>query len=281
MSPSRLLTLAFLLIAAPVWAQAPTPLTAPIQDKPPISPTEDRPVVEDERPDFQPLRPADPEEAAPAIIPVAPAVRPSVVPPVATMSPPPAPLPPLMVQPTSAPVEPSVMPVIPAWAVALLLVAGAMLSGLLGVVAARSMRQAELNERRRSVAASLAVEMETRRLAFDAVPLPPNVDAGVSFVSAVISMAGIDCAFRAAQGSLFLLAPPLAANVSVHYAAVQRVADFVKGQSMAAAVRMLQANRLGGHPCPDAGAMREAHVEMAAAFRGLDKVILSLRALQR
>ncbi|MBR9973496.1 hypothetical protein [Magnetospirillum sulfuroxidans] len=278
MSPSRLLTLAFLLIAAPVWAQAPTPLTAPIQDKPPIAATEDRPVVEDERPDFQPLRPVEPEEAAPAIIPVVPAApaRPPIAPPLATMPPPAAPL------VAHAPAEqPSLMPVIPAWAVALLLVAGAMLSGLLGVVAARSMRRAELNERRRSVAASLAVEMETRRLAFDAVPLPPNVDAGVSFVSAVISMAGIDCAFRAAQGSLFLLAPPLAANVSVHYAAVQRVADFVKGQSMAAAVRMLQANRLGGHPCPDAGAMREAHVEMAAAFRGLDKVILSLRALQR
>lgn len=274
---SRLLTLAFLLIAGPVWAQTPMPLAAPIQDKP---------AVEEEHPDFQPLRPAEPEDVAPApvLVPApvpalaVPARTPVPAPVSAISAPPPAALPTAVVM---APAEVSSMPVLPVWAVALLLVIGAMLSGLLGVMAAQSMRRAELTERRRSVAASLATELETRRLAFDAVPLPPNVDAGVSFVSAVISMAGIDCAFRSAQSSLFLLAPQLAANVSVHYAAVQRVADFVKGQSMAAAVRMLQANRLGGHPCPDAGAMREAHVEMAAAFRGLDKVILSLRALQR
>jgi len=57
------------------------------------------------------------------------------------------------------------------------------------------------------------------------------------------------------------------------------VSDFVKGQSIAAAARMLQGNRLGGHPCPDAGTMREAHAELGAAFRGLDKVIIALRAV--
>lgn len=257
----RLLPLAFLLIAVPALAQAPAPVETPPQDKP---------AVEEERPDFQPLRPAEPDEPA---APVTNAPQPATVPAAA----PPAPV---VVQVPVAEAPPPATP-LPAWAMAVLLVAGAMLAGLLGLTAARSLRRTELTERRRATAACLAAELETRRLAFDAVPLPPNVDAGVSFVSAVISMAGIDCAFRTAQGSLFLLSPQLAAHISVHYAAVQRVADFVKGQSLAAAVRMLQANRLGGHPCPDAGAMREAHVELAAAFRGLDKVILSLNALQR
>lgn len=255
-----LLPLAFLLIAAPALAQAPAPVAAPLQDKP---------AVEEERPDFQPLRPAEPDEPAAA----APA---AAQPPVVPVQPPP-----VVVQVPVVETAPPAAGLLPAWAMALLLVVGAMLAGLFGITAARSMRRAELAERRRATATCLAAELETRRLAFDAVPLPPNVDAGVSFVSAVISMAGIDCAFRTAQGSLFLLSPQLAAHISVHYAAVQRVADFVKGQSLAAAVRMLQANRLGGHPCPDAGAMREAHVELAAAFRGLDKVILSLNALQR
>ncbi|AVM72941.1 hypothetical protein [Magnetospirillum gryphiswaldense] len=265
----RLLPLAFLLIAAPALAQAPAPVAAPPQDKP---------AVEEERPDFQPLRPAEPDEpAAAAPAPPPPSSTPSTVAPV---QPSPSP-PPVVVQVPVVETAPPAAGLLPAWAMALLLVTGAMLAGLFGITAARSMRRAELAERRRATAACLAAELETRRLAFDAVPLPPNVDAGVSFVSAVISMAGIDCAFRTAQGSLFLLSPQLAAHISVHYAAVQRVADFVKGQSLAAAVRMLQANRLGGHPCPDAGAMREAHVELAAAFRGLDKVILSLNALQR
>lgn len=265
----RFLPLAFLLIAAPALAQAPVPVAAPPQDKP---------AIEEERPDFQPLRPVDPDEpATPAIAPVQPPVVPMAAP--AQPSPPP---PPVVAQvPVVEAAQQPAAVLLPTWAMALLLVAGAMLAALFGLTAARSMRRAELAERRRATAACLAAELETRRLAFDAVPLPPNVDAGVSFVSAVISMAGIDCAFRTAQGSLFLLSPQLAAHISVHYAAVQRVADFVKGQSLAAAVRMLQANRLGGHPCPDAGAMREAHVELAAAFRGLDKVILSLNALQR
>jgi hypothetical protein len=264
----RLLPLAFLLIVAPALAQTPAPVAAPPQDKP---------AVEEERPDFQPLRPAEPDEpATPAPAPA----QPPVVPMAAPVQPSPPP-PPVVVQVPGVETAQPAAVLLPAWAMALLLVAGAMLAALFGLTAARSLRRAELAERRRATAACLAAELETRRLAFDAVPLPPNVDAGVSFVSAVISMAGIDCAFRTAQGSLFLLSPQLAANITVHYAAVQRVADFVKGQSLAAAVRMLQANRLGGHPCPDAGAMREAHVELAAAFRGLDKVILSLNALQR
>lgn len=265
---ARSLFLTLLVMAAPAWAQAPA-----------ANAEADKPAVEEERPDFQPLRPAEPDDnaapVAPAVVaPPAPVAAPPA--PVRPMSPPPPPAA-EMAPSLSAPFTVTMTGV---WA-ALFLVIGAVLASLIGIVSLRSLRRAELAERRRSVAASLASELETRRLAFDAVPLPPNVDAGVSFVSAVISMAGTDCAFRAAQGWLFLLSPQLAANLSVHYAAVQRVADFVKGQSLAAAVRMLQANRLGGHPCPDAGAMREAHVELAAAFRGLDKVILSLRAMQR
>lgn len=269
----RLLPLAFLLIAAPALAQAPAPVVSPVA-APVAAPPQDKPAVEEERPDFQPLRPAEPDEPA---APVSAAPQPPAM--VVPVQPPPQLPPPVVVQ---VPVVEAAQPaagLLPAWAMALLLVAGAMLAGLFGITAARSMRRAELTERRRATAACLAAELETRRLAFDAVPLPPNVDAGVSFVSAVISMAGIDCAFRSAQASLFLLSPQLAANISVHYAAVQRVADFVKGQSLAAAVRMLQANRLGGHPCPDAGAMREAHVELAAAFRGLDKIVMGLKSV--
>lgn len=281
---ARSLFLAMVLAAAPAWAQGPVSAVAPAgAEKPP---------VEEERPDFQPLRSAEPEDgAAPAVVlplpspaVVLPPPSPAVLPPAPAVSAPvapPAPVPVQALPPAPAP-APAESPALWPWALAgLLLVAGAVIAGVTGALTLRGLRQAELAERRRAVAASLAAELETRRLAFDAVPLPPNVDAGVSFVSAVISMAGIDCAFRAAQGWLFLLPAPLTANVSVHYAAVQRVADFVKGQSLAAAVRMMQANRLGGHPCPDAGAMREAHVELAAAFRGLDKVVLALRSMQR
>ncbi|MBC7907653.1 MAG: hypothetical protein H7Y60_13045, partial [Rhodospirillaceae bacterium] len=167
----------------------------------------------------------------------------------------------------------------PAWALGVLVLAGAFLAALFGILTALLLRRGEGRERRRSVAATLATELETRRLAFESVPLPPNAEAGVSFVSSVTSLAGIDTGFRAVQANIHLLPPKLAANASVHYAAVQRVSDFVKGQSLAAAVRMLQANRLGGHPCPDAGAMRDAHEELGAAFRGVDKLAQSLRAL--
>lgn len=268
MTSVRKLGFALFLIAAPAWAQAPQPV---------VPPESAVPAVEEERPDFQPLRPAEGEDKAP----VGTAEPIPVAPPVAVPAPVVAPPPvvPVVAQPVVAETPPSSAP--PVWALVGAVLLGAVLAMLGGALTLRSLRRGEQAAQRRAVAASLATELDTRRLAFEAVPLPPNVDAGVSFVSSVISMAGIDCAFRAAQGQLFLFSPHLAANISVHYAAVQRVADFVKGQSMAAAVRMLQANRLGGHPCPDAGAMREAHVELAAAFRGLDKVILSLRAQAR
>ncbi len=157
---------------------------------------------------------------------------------------------------------------------------GALMSGLVVGGLVRLARRGEVRRRRQSVASVLATELETRHLAFETVPLPPNAEAGVSFVSAVTSLAGVDAGFRAVQSRLDLLPDKLAAHVSVHYAAVQRVSDFVKGQSLAAAVRMLQANRLGGHPCPDAGSMRDAHVELAAAFRGLEKVIQALRSVR-
>lgn len=255
--------------------------------------------VEEERPDFQPLRPSVPgEDAAPAPVP-APVERqdgaatvsvpagvhaaksaPAAMAPVATRMP--------AAQPADEDddsddgMDDAIADVVlPWWVVALLVVGGALLAGGVGVAAAWVARGGEAKARRRAVAATLAMELDTRRQAFEAVPTPPNIEAGVSFVSAVISTAAIDCGFRAAQGQLFLLPPQLAANISVHYAAVQRVADFVKGQSLAAAVRMLQANRLGGHPCPDAGAMREAHMEASAAFRGVDKLITALKSIAR
>lgn len=278
MTPVQRLGLALFLFASPAWAQAPQPVGAPEQAKP---------AVEEERPDFQPLRPAEADDKAaaepvPAVQP--PSALPVPVPPVAPVvqAPPPPPVMPVAEPPApTVPAPAGASLSVPLWVTLLALLAGGVLTMLGGALTMRGLRRGEQMERRRSVAASLATELDTRRLAFESVPLPPNVDAGVSFVSSVISMAGIDCAFRAAQGQLFLFSPQLAANISVHYAAVQRVADFVKGQSLAAAVRMLQANRLGGNPCPDAGAMREAHVELDAAFRGLDKVILSLRAQAR
>jgi len=274
MTSVRTLGFALFLFAAPAWAQAP---------KPAVPPEAAAPAVEEERPDFQPLRPAEAEDKTPAN-PVEPPVAqpPVVVPPPVPAAPPPAPMTPPPAAVAPQPAE-SLSPAttLPVWGLAGAVMLGAAMALLGGALTLRGMRRGEQAARRRAAAASLATELDTRRLAFEAVPLPPNVEAGVSFVSSVISMAGIDSAFRAAQGEVHLFSPQLAANISVHYAAVQRVADFVKGQSLAAAVRMLQANRLGGHPCPDAGAMREAHVELAAAFRGLDKVILSLRAQAR
>jgi len=289
MTSVRQLGFALFLIAAPAWAQTPhaekTPQPVVVPET--AAPEAVVPVVEEERPDFQPLRPADGEDKSPANAadpvpapppPPAVAAPAAVAPPVLPVAPPPSVAPPPPVEKVAVITEGAS---VPWWGAVIGMVLGAILAMSGGSLTLRAMRRGEQAERRRAVAASLATELDTRRLAFESVPLPPNVDAGVSFVSSVVSMAGIDCAFRAAQGQFFLFTPQLAANISVHYAAVQRVADFVKGQSMAAAVRMLQANRLGGHPCPDAGAMREAHVELAAAFRGLDKVILSLRAQAR
>lgn len=170
-------------------------------------------------------------------------------------------------------------PGLPEWAISLLILFGAFLAGLFGILAMILVRRHERRERRRAVAFCLATELETRRMAFDAVPLPPNAEAGVSFVSSVTALSGIDPAFRSVQSDLALLPPKLAASLAIHYAAVQRVSDFVKGQSLASAVRMLQANRMGGYPCPDAAAMREAYEELTVAFRGTEKVAQSLRSL--
>jgi hypothetical protein len=160
-----------------------------------------------------------------------------------------------------------------------MLLVGAVIAGMVGMGVAVILQGRDLSRRRSAVAATLAVELEARRQAFAAVPSPPNAEAGVSFVSAVAALAEFDCGWRSAQGSLYLLPDKLAGHLSVHYGAVHHVAAFVKGQSFAAALRMLQANRIGGHPCPDAVAMREAHVELAAAFRGVDKLLQGLRAL--
>lgn len=267
-------------IAHPAWAQQPVNLLpqsqAREQEAAPQVPADDKALLEEPAPDFQPIRPAEP-----APEPIAPATAAPPMP--APQAQPPAaqPIPespaPAAAEPPPAPLPPEGFP---AWAVGMLVLFGAFLAGLFGILTAMQMRRAELRDRRRAVAATLATELETRRLAFDSLPLPPNAEAGVSFVSSVTSLAGIDAGFRSAQGQIHLLPPKLAANVSVHYAAVQRVSDFVKGQSLAAAVRMLQANRLGGHPCPDAGAMREAHVELGVAFRGVDKLVQGLRALR-
>lgn len=299
-----------LILACPALAVAQGTQT-PINLLPPATPHEtapavppaDKPLLDEPSPSFQPLRPA-PTEVMPAVpaeqqrdlslpdpttapAPMAAPDQPTTPdrPMATTAAPAPVPMttaPPDLQVPAATPTVPVAPPVaaadtLPGWALAVLVLLGAFLAALFGILTALLMRRAETKARRRAVAATLATELETRRQAFEAVPLPPNVEAGVSFVSSVTSLAGIDAGFRSTQGNLHLLPEKLAAHVSVHYAAVQRVSDFVKGQSLAAAVRMLQANRLGGHPCPDAGTMREAHVELGAAFRGLDKLVQVLR----
>lgn len=275
------------LTALPAWAEQPVNLLPPSpvqeQEAAPQVPAADKPLLEEPSPSFQPIRPAEQgaEQTTPA--PEAqPQPQPQIQPPQEQHPKPPVVVAPAMESAAPAVAEPvpvHVPPVgLPGWAVGVLVLAGAFLAGLFGILTAAQMRRAEMRDRRRAVAATLATELETRRLAFDSVPLPPNAEAGVSFVSSVTSLAGIDAGFRSVQGQIHLLPEKLAAHVSVHYAAVQRVSDFVKGQSLAAAVRMLQANRLGGHPCPDAGAMRDAHEELGAAFRGVEKLVQGLRA---
>lgn len=276
------LVLALPSLAMAQGSQAPVNLLPPApREAAPQVPPADKPLLEEPSPGFQPLRPAEAE--APAQTPAAaPVAAPEPVPhaPVQAAPPPPpapiaAPVPPMAVEP-----PPPAADALPVWALGILVLLGAFLAALFGILTALLMGRSETRARRRAVAATLATELETRRLAFEAVPLPPNAEAGVSFVSSVTSLSGIDAGFRSIQGNVHLLPEKLAAHVSVHYAAVQRVSDFVKGQSLAAAVRMLQANRLGGHPCPDAGTMREAHVELGAAFRGVDKLTQMLRALR-
>lgn len=276
------LVLALPSLAMAQGSQAPVNLLPPApREAAPQVPPADKPLLEEPSPGFQPLRPAEAEAPAqpPAAAP-APAPEPVPHPPVQAAPPPPAPVaapvPPMAAEPP----PPAAADTVPVWALGILVLLGAFLAALFGILTALMMGRSETRARRRAVAATLATELETRRLAFEAVPLPPNAEAGVSFVSSVTSLSGIDAGFRSVQGNVHLLPEKLAAHVSVHYAAVQRVSDFVKGQSLAAAVRMLQANRLGGHPCPDAGTMREAHVELGAAFRGVDKLTQMLRALR-
>lgn len=274
-------TLVAVLITAsvvPALAQQPINLLPPRETIQPPVPAAEKPLLDEPAPNFQPMRLAEPEAvpAAPAPVQTPAAAEPAPVVPAA---------PPVEPAPAPAASMPADVPPValtggfPAWALGVLVLAGAFLAALFGILTALLLRRGEGRERRRAVAATLATELETRRLAYESVPLPPNAEAGVSFVSSVTSLAGIDTGFRAVQSNIHLLPPKVAANVSVHYAAVQRVSDFVKGQSLAAAVRMLQANRLGGHPCPDAGAMRDAHEELGAAFRGVDKLAQALRAL--
>jgi len=261
-------------------ANAPAPATPPTEDGGPTT--------------LPPGRAAVTPPAAAVAVPPAPPVESSPAPHSVKLPPPPpvapvAPLPPPSVSLSSAPLpsEPVAsvtdalpsLPPLAAWLQGLMLLAGALIAGVIGMVVAVTLQGRDLSRRRRAIAATLAIEIEARRQAFAAVPSPPNAEAGVSFVSAVSALADFDCGWRSAQGSLYLLPDKLAGHLSVHYGAVHHVAAFVKGQSFAAALRMLQANRIGGHPCPDAVAMREAHVELAAAFRGVDKLLLGLKAL--
>jgi hypothetical protein len=229
----------------------------------------------------EPSPPAAAEPVSPAAPPTG--VPPTMLPPPESAGPaaPPAPAPALPAPP--APAEPALMApasavaaLLPAWASALLLVIGAAMAGFVGLLVSVARDQRERAQRRHAVAAALALELGARLHAFDRVPVPPNAEAGVSFVSLVAALAGLDFAFRGGQDALHLLPGRLAPQVVQHYAAVHRIATFVKGQSLAAAVRMLQANRIGGHPTPDAGAMRDAHVELADAFQGTDRLIDAL-----
>lgn len=243
----------------------------------------------------EPLPPPPAEQAAPAAPAVPPAVPevppapPVAVPPAppAAVAPPPPPAPPVSAPeapPAAKAAAPLVEPpaltaMLPLWAAGILVAAGGLVAGLVGVGLAGWHRRRELAERRRAAAATLALELETRRQAFDAVPVPPNAEAGVSFVSTVLALANLDGGWRAVQGALYTLPEKYAAQVASHYATVHHVANFIKGQSLAAAVRMMQANRIGGYPAPDAGLMREAHVELVAAFRNIDKIVQGLRSI--
>jgi hypothetical protein len=225
----------------------------------------------------QKIEPPPAAEPAPDVVPPpkpAVAVPPSPIPAAAPAPVTQSPLP-VVVPPVVVPSETGV----PGWAVGLLVLAGSVIAAGIGQISVTLLRRRELAERRGSVAATLALELSTRLQAFDTVPVPPNAEAGVSFVSDVLALSSFDCGFRSAQGALHLLPGKLPAHIALHYAAVQRVAVFVRGQSVAAGIRMLQANRIGGHPCPDAGTMRQAHVELAAAFNGVDKLVEGLNRL--
>lgn len=259
----------------PAATGAPTPLLPPALTEP-----LPQPPAEPAAPTVPTVPPAVPEvpQAPPVAVPPAPP---------AAVAPPPPPAPPVSA-PEAPPAAKAAAPLgeppvltamLPLWAAGILVAAGGLVAGLVGVGLAGWHRRRELAERRRAAATTLALELETRRQAFDAVPVPPNAEAGVSFVSTVLALANLDGGWRAVQGALYTLPEKYAAQVASHYATVHHVADFIKGQSLAAAVRMMQANRIGGYPAPDAGLMREAHVELVAAFRNIDKIVQGLRSI--
>jgi hypothetical protein len=284
-----------LLIAAPAIAAegeggasvgngAPLPLVPPSLTQPlPTGSGSAAGIPPEDTPGFQAIRPmpqAAEQQAAPA--PVTPAPPPA---PVLVQQPAPAPeAPPAKVEAAPRLVEAMPPPAavsagLSGWVAAGLVILGGLIAGLCGAAIPMAAQRREAAERRRMAASTLALELETRRQAFEAVPVPPNAEAGVSFVSAVAALGDLDGGWRAMQGYLYLLPEKLTSHLSIHYAAVRHVSVFVRGQSFAAGLRMLQANRIGGHPCPDAAAMRESHVELAAAFRGVDKMVQGLRAL--
>jgi len=247
-----------LIVVVPAMAAAageePAVLTQPLPAAPVAAPAE-------ETPGFQAVRPL------------------AGAPPAATADtateviPPPPPRPPI------EPAEAETGGIAIGWGATLGLLGGGLIAGLAGLGSVLfSQRRAE-ERRLRAVAATLAIELESRRQAFETVPVPPSAEAGVSFVSAVSALARLDYGWRSVQDGLYLLPDKLAGHLAVHYGAVSHVAEFVKGQSVSAALRMLQANRIGGHPSPDAGALREAHVELTAAFRGIEKLIGALKSL--
>jgi hypothetical protein len=269
-----------LACVAPALAADEAPAPAPMPLVQPLPPAE-------ETPGFQAVRPlAGAEAPAQAVVPpvavAPPPPVPMVVPaPVAAPAPAPAAPPAMLPPPPSLPqVEAGLTSLlVQGGLAALLIVIGALVAGFVGISIANAGRRGDEARRRKATTSTLIIELEARIQAFESVPVPPNAEAGVSFVSAVAALAGLDYGWRAAQGSLHLLPERLSGSLAVHYAAVNHVAMFVKAQSFAAGLRMLQANRMGGHPCPDAGTMREAHVELAAAFRGLDKIVMGLRAV--
>ncbi|OAN54157.1 hypothetical protein A6A04_12860 [Paramagnetospirillum marisnigri] len=259
--------------AAPVLAQ---PVPAASSPATPSQPAEETPGFLAVRPLTETVAPAP--VAVPAPAPVSAPVAPPVV-----VVPPPPPPPAVEPAPAPPPVATSigfgweVIVVVAGLIAAAMLALGAAIAGWTGTMMARSLQASDETRRRQAAKTLLVVELEARRQAFEAVPVPPNADAGVSFVSAVCALADMDSGWQAAQTSLHLLGEKQAGHLAVHYSAVRYVANFVKGQSFAAALRMLQANRIGGHPCPDPAAMREAHVELAAAFRGIEKIIQGLK----
>lgn len=269
-----------LACAAPALAADEGPASAPLVQPLPPAPL----APAEETPGFQAVRPLPGAEApAPLAAPAPAPVTAPAPPPVAAPVPVPAAPAPVAASASPAapvPVESGLVSMVAQAGIAALMIAiGALVAGLVGIITANAGRRRDEALRRKSAAATLVIELEARIQAFEAVPVPPNAEAGVSFVSAVVALADLDYGWRAVQASLYLLPERLAGHLAVHYAAVHHVAKFIKGQSLAAGLRMLQANRIGGHPCPDAGTMREAHVELAAAFRGLDKIVMGLKSV--